>query len=119
MASKFIHGQSSARCCGIKKTPLNPVAIDSGSGLIAQYENLRSQACANGAAIRSLGYALFTRQGMVAWARAWRSCAIEPPAPETAAVAHDDPVPRELHTEVALVLAGIIFSLQRREVCSC
>jgi hypothetical protein len=94
------------------------VAIDSGRGLIAQYEDLRGQAFANPAGLRNLGYALFTRQGMAAWARAWRSYTSESPALEPPAVARN-PVPLDLRTQVALVLAGIIFNLQRQEVCSC
>jgi hypothetical protein len=95
------------------------VAIDSGRGLIAHYEDLRSQAFANPAGVvRSLGYALFIRQGMAAWARAWRSYTIEPQTPEPAAVA-PSPVSLELRTQVAFVLAGIIFHLQKQGVCSC
>ncbi|MBV8829597.1 MAG: hypothetical protein JO182_32545 [Acidobacteriaceae bacterium] len=76
----------------------------------------------NPAGVRSLGYALFTRQGMAAWARAWRSYTIiEPPAPASPPVAAAVPhsVPLELRTQVAVVLAGIIFHLQTQEVCSC
>jgi hypothetical protein len=92
--------------------------IDSGAGLIIQYEDLRGQAVAHPTAVRTLGYALFTRQGMAAWARAWRSCTSEPPASAPPPVAHT-PMPLELRTQVAFVLAGIIFNLQRQEVCSC
>src|SRR6185312_13346852 len=46
---------------GSKKTPLNPMAIDSGGGLITHYEDLRGQALAYPAGVRSLGYALFIR----------------------------------------------------------
>jgi len=94
------------------------MAIDSGSGLIAQYEDLRGQAVVNASGVRSLGYALLVRQGMVVWARAWRSYTIAPPTPATSPAAQN-PVPLELHTQVAVVLAGIIFNLQRREFCSC
>jgi hypothetical protein len=108
-----MRGPSSADCCGIKKTPLNPRAVDSDSGLIAQYEDLRGQAVANPAGVRSLGYALFIRQGMAAWARAWRSYAIEPPTPASPPATAHHPVPLELRTQVAVVLADIIFHLQR------
>lgn len=94
------------------------MVIDAGAGLITQYEDLRGQAVVHPAAARSLGYALFIRQGMAAWARAWRSCASEPPTSAPSPVAHT-PMPLELRAQVALVLAGIIFNLQRQEVCSC
>ena len=92
--------------------------MDSGAGLITQYEDLRGQAVANSPGVPSLGYTLFTRQGMAAWAHAWRSCASEPPTPARAPVAHN-PLPVDLRAQVALVLAGIIFNLQRQEVCPC
>jgi len=95
------------------------MTIDSGAGLVTHYENLRGQAVAYSAGVRSLGYALFIRQGMAAWACAWRSYTGEPPtsAPPPAT---SHPMPLELRTQVALVLAGIIFNLQRQqEVCSC
>lgn len=96
------------------------MAAGCANGLIAQYEELRSYALSNAAGLRqNLGYALFLRQGMVAWARAWRSYATEPPTPAPAAVEAGNPVPLDLRGQVALVLAGIIFSLQRQEVCRC
>lgn len=94
------------------------MAIDSGAGLITQYEDLRGQAVAHPTSARSLGYALFTRQGMATWARAWRSCISEPPPSAPLAVAHA-PMPLELRAQVAYVLAGIIFNLRRQEVCPC
>jgi len=92
--------------------------IGADSGLITHYENLRGQALAYPAGVRGLGYALFIRQGMAAWACAWRSHAVEPPtsAPPPAA---PNPMPLELRAQVALVLAGIIFNLQKQETCSC
>jgi hypothetical protein len=57
-----IRERSSAGCCEIKKTPLNSMVIDSGTGLITQYEDLRGQAVVHPTA------------GMAAWARAWRDC---------------------------------------------
>jgi hypothetical protein len=94
------------------------MAIDSSAGLITQYEDLRGHAVAHSTGVRSLGYALFTRQGMVAWARAWHSCASELPTSTFASVEHN-PMPVDLRAQVALVLAGIIFNLQRQEVCPC
>jgi hypothetical protein len=91
------------------------MAIDAGAGLITQYEDLRGQAVAHSTGARSLGYALFTRQGMAAWARAWRSCSSESPTSAPPPVAHT-PMPMELRAQVAVVLAGIIFNLQRQEV---
>jgi hypothetical protein len=93
------------------------MTIDSGSGLIAQYEELRGQV-ASPVGLRSLGYALFTRQGMAAWAREWRCYSAEPPTAAPPAAAHN-PLPLELRTQVAVVLADIIFNLQRQEVCPC
>jgi len=92
--------------------------IGADSGLITHYENLRGQALAYPAGVRGLGYALFIRQGMAAWACAWRSHAVEPPtsAPPSAA---PNPMPLELRAQVAHVLAGIIFNLQKQETCSC
>jgi hypothetical protein len=95
------------------------MAVDSGSGLIAQYEDLRGQAVASPVDARSLGYTLFTRQGMAAWARAWRSYTIELPTPASPPATAPHPVPLELRTQVAVVLAGIIVHLQKQEVCSC
>jgi hypothetical protein len=94
------------------------MTIDSGAGLITQYEDLRGQAVAQSAGMRSLGYALFIRQGMAVWACAWRSYTVEPPSSATHPATHN-PMPLELRSQVALVLAGIIFNLQREEVCSC
>jgi len=56
---------------------------------------------------------------MAAWARAWRSYTIEGPTPASPPATAPHPVPLELRTQVALVLAGIIFHLQRQEACSC
>jgi hypothetical protein len=95
------------------------MTLDSGSGLIAHYEDLRGQAVASPASVRSLGYSLFTRQGMAAWAHVWRSYTIEPPTPAFPVAAASYPVPLELRTQVAVVLAGIIVHLQKQEVCSC
>ena len=94
------------------------MAINSSAGLITQYEDLRGQAVAHPTGLRSLGYTLFTRQGMAAWACALRSCASEPPTSAPVSVAHN-PLPVDLRAQVALVLAGIIFNLQRQEVCPC
>lgn len=94
------------------------MAIDSGSGLITHYEDLRGQALAYPAGVRSLGYALFIRQGMAAWACAWRSHAAEPPT-SVPPPATPKLMPLELRGQLALVLAGIIFNLQRQEACSC
>ena len=93
------------------------MTIDAGAGLVTQYEDLRGQAVSQSAGVRSLGHVLFIRQGMAAWACAWRSYAVEPrlaPPPAT-----HNPMPLELRSQVAVVLAGIIFNLQREEVCSC
>jgi len=96
------------------------VATDSAGSLIAQYEELRAFALSSVAGLRqNLGYALFRRQGMAAWARAWRSYATRPPSAPPAAVEATNPVPLDLRGQLALVLAGIIFNLQRQEVCRC
>jgi hypothetical protein len=94
------------------------MVIDSGAGLITQYEELRVHAIAHSTGVRSLGYVLFTRQGMAAWARAWRSYNAEPPTATPNSAAHN-PMPLELRAQVAVVLAGIIFNLQRQEGCPC
>ena len=94
------------------------MTIDSGAGLITQYEDLRGQAVSQSAGVRSLGYVLFIRQGMAAWACAWRSYTAEPPHSAPPPATHN-PMPLELRSQVAVVLAGIIFNLQREEVCSC
>jgi hypothetical protein len=115
-----MHEPSSADYRRIKKTPLNSMTLASGSGLIAQYEELRGQAVAHPAGVRSLEYTLFTRQGMAAWARVCRNYTIEPPGtPASPPATAPHPVPLELRTQVAVVLAGIIFHLQRQEVRSC
>jgi hypothetical protein len=94
------------------------MVIDSGSGLITHYEDLRGQALGCPADMRSLGYALFIGQGMAAWACAWRSHAVEPPT-SAPPLAIPHPMPSELRAQVALVLAGIIFNIQKQEACSC
>jgi len=94
------------------------MAINSGAGPITHYEDLRGQAVAHPTGVSSLGYALFTRQGMAAWARACHSCASEPLTSAPVFVAHN-PMPVDLRAQLALVLAGIIFNLQRQEVCPC
>lgn len=48
-----------------------------------RYEALRGAAlgAAATAAVNARGLALFMRQGMAGWMRAWSSCAAPPPAP--------------------------------------
>jgi hypothetical protein len=94
------------------------MTIGSGAGLITQYEDLRGQAVSQSAGVRSLGYVLFIRQGMAAWACAWHSYTVEPPSSAPPPATHN-PMPLELRSQVAVVLAGIIFNLQREEACSC
>ena len=55
---------------------------------------------------------------MAAWAYSWRGYALETSAPAGTTMSQN-PLPLELSAQVALVLAGIIFNLQRQEVCSC
>lgn len=95
---------------GSKKTPLNHAAADCDSGVITQYEDLRSHALTTAGSRQSHGYALFLGRGMAVWARACRSYASPPPTP-TAPTARSS-IPLDLRNQLALVLAGMIFNLQ-------
>lgn len=98
---------------------MNQASVESGGGLIAQYEELRTHAVSPTAGLRqSLGYVLFIRRGIVAWASASHRYATQPePATPTPAVITR--VSPDLRGQLTLVLAGIIFNLQTQEVCRC
>jgi hypothetical protein len=88
-------------------------------GLIARYEELRRRALGQ-CGTQALGLALFMRQGMHAWMTAWSDCkataASLPSLPSSIpAVASQETCPVQLHTEVAMLLAGMAL-LARQEV---
>jgi hypothetical protein len=99
-----------------KKTPRNessgqPIAPPD---LTEQYEQLRREATGRSEhEVQGLGLALFLRRGMTAWMQAWSQCTgcAAPnthPRPATPAA-----VPRDLRTQIATLLAGIILGLQQ------
>ena len=79
--------------------------------MVARYEDLRRDALAEpGAVPRSHGWALFLRQGMAAWIRAWTECEASAPGQERRAPVRDAVgVPRVLGCEMVKVLADMVL----------
>ena len=77
--------------------------------LMERYEDLRAQATGKRIGeTTGLGLALFLRRGMPAWMAAWSDCRLSatasPPGPRAE---HTVILPQTLHTQVALLLAGM------------
>jgi len=82
--------------------------------LVARYEELRRDARAEpGSGPRSHGLALFLRQGMAAWMRAWVECqAVAPGEARSAADGTGPALPRVLGPEVVMVLAEMVLGAE-------
>jgi hypothetical protein len=80
--------------------------------LVSYYEQLRGDALASSVGHPSAtGLALFNRQGMAAWMRAWSQCTQEADSQEISQPPIREPLPLELRTQIATLLAGIIMAV--------
>ena len=80
--------------------------------LVLHYEQLRGDALSHTLAHQSAkGLALFHRQGMVAWMRAWSQCIQKADGPAALEPFVREPLPLDLRTQIAMVLAGIILAV--------
>ena len=75
-------------------------------GLIAAYEELRRQLL-NGQ--RGPGLALFMRRGMREWMNACSLCVAPSPTKEFTAAPDEAVLPQGAHTEIVLILAGMLL----------
>jgi hypothetical protein len=82
----------------------------------ARYEQLRCDALGMTAG-RSVGLALFLRQGMAAWVHAG-SCCTPPPARDAVPPTANIPSPADVRSQTAVILAGMILNC-RPEKCLC
>ena len=89
----------------------------SSAEMVAHYEHLRGTVLDPLNRLATLpGLALFLRQGMTAWMRAWSNITKEPiSGPDRAATQTHPPLPQNLQAQLAMILAGIILS-QHREI---
>jgi len=84
--------------------------------MVADYEQLRSDVLDQPRrSVPTPGLALFLRQGMTAWMRAWASCRreqlSEPSAPLAAVI-----LSFSVRTEMTSILAGMILGIQQQEI---
>jgi hypothetical protein len=76
---------------------------------VPRYEQLRRDALNRCRSMSSgFGFAVFLREGIIAWMRAC-SRAITPPAPVLAQPNPTDPLPWNMRTEAVLILAGMLL----------
>ena len=78
---------------------------EAGPGLAEDYEQLRRRALAGEPEGSRLGLAVFMRQGMASWMRAWRELPTPPRTPEPPRERGDDAIVAAL-AQMALSLAG-------------
>jgi hypothetical protein len=83
--------------------------------MVAHYEQLRGDALdpANQLAAPP-GRALFLRQGMAGWMRAWSACMDKPDVRPNPMPAPSPPLSQGLRAQLAIILAGMILSQQQR-----
>lgn len=82
--------------------------------LVAHYEQLRHDALSFSAGRTSApGLALFLRQGMTAWMRAWTPCMQKPCAEILPLSAISQPYSFDVRAQITTILAGIILTDQR------
>ena len=86
--------------------PAHTAAPLEKDGLIAAYEELRSQIL-NGQ--RGPGLALFMRRGMREWMTACSLCLAPSPTREFTAAPDETVLPESARTEVVLILAGMLL----------
>ena len=84
-------------------------SADGHRALTAQYEQLRGDALNRaGLPAHGFGLALFLRQGMTAWMRAWSECTHELQTPAASAVPLAAPLPAEVRAQLTLILASML-----------
>ena len=84
-------------------------SADGHRALTAQYEQLRGDALNRaGLPAHGFGLALFLRQGMTAWMRAWSEWTSEIPAPVACSVPLAVPVPLAVRSQLTLILASML-----------
>lgn len=82
--------------------------------LIAHYEQLRKDALSFSAGRTSTpGLALFLRQGMTVWMRAWTPCLQKPCAETLPSSGISPPYSFDVRAQITTILAGIILAGQR------
>ncbi len=65
---------------------------------------------------RGLGLALLRRQGMRSWIESWSECALlSSPLREDSTGASGHSVPLKLHSEIAIILAGMVLNYRSWE----
>ena len=63
-----------------------------------------------------LGLTLFLRRGMAAWIQAWSECAGSTDAGPTLQPSNEQPIPADLRSQIAALLAGMILCLQQEAI---
>jgi len=94
-----------------KKTPLKSVstsyaASPNHGAYVAQYEELRCQALIRH---RGPGLVVLIRHGVFAWMNACSACSASLPAEPDSLIEAEPVIPEGLHTEVVLILAGMLL----------
>ena len=81
--------------------------------IVDYYERLRNDVLdAGGSQATAPGRALFLRQGMAAWMRAWTACP-KPSVMEDSAPYSAPPLSQGLLAQVTMILAGMLISQYR------
>lgn len=83
--------------------------------IVVDYERLRNDVLDDASCVQATapGRALFLRQGMAAWMRAWTSCP-KPTVTETdSAPCSSAPLSQGLLTQVTIILAGMLLGQYR------
>jgi hypothetical protein len=80
--------------------------------LIAHYEQLRKDALSASRA-STPGLALFLRQGMTVWMRAWTPCLQKPCAETLPSSGISPPYSVDVRAQITTILAGIILTKHR------
>ena len=83
--------------------------------MVARYEQLRGDEL-DPSSRRALlpGRALFLRQGMAGWMRAWSTCLDKPDVRPNSTPVANAPLPEGLRAQLAIILAGMILGQQQR-----
>lgn len=88
-------------------------APDAGAQvMVERYEDLRCQVLGEGMGRGgNAGLALFVRQGMAGWMRAWSDCQQPDDGGSAGSGPSDELLPRNIEPEVVMVLAGMALNL--------
>jgi hypothetical protein len=83
--------------------------VEGHEKLTARYEQLRGDVVDRvGLPAHRFGLALFLRQGMTAWIRAWSEWTNEPQTPSAFAVPLAAPLPSAVRAQLTLILASML-----------